>query len=350
VTVSSRPFISVIIPTYNRSARLRATVESFVAQRYPADRFEIILVDNSSTDDTPNEIRRLAAEFSSLRHMLESRRGAHWARNAGATVSLGEILYFTDDDMISDPDLLSKIIEPFALGASVGSATGKVLPRWETEPPVWVLEHCRNALLSLNDLGEGLMVSDTDPGVFSCHQAILRDVFFRAGGFNPDTNAGEWVGDNETGLNIKVRKLGFRFAYVGEAITHHVIPESRMTQEYLNSRFADQGYCDSYTDYREIRPGPLRLLRRIVAHGLLTGATVSNAAARRVSGNSRWRLDFARLYYYRNRVRYDVRLLLHDEWRTFALRDNWITDDARTSTFPRPTGPAPHGKEGGAAG
>jgi glycosyltransferase involved in cell wall biosynthesis len=336
----SKPFVSIIIPTYNRAKRLRATVESFIAQRYPSDRFEIILVDNASTDDTPKVIEDLAAEFPNVRGMLERRRGAHWARNAGATVSLGEILYFTDDDMLADPDMLAKIVQPFSSDPKIGSVTGKVLPKWETEPPAWVLEHCRNELLSLNDLGEGLIVSDKDPGVFSCHQAILRDVFMRAGGFNPDTNAGEFVGDNETGLNIKVRNLGFMFAYVGEAITHHVIPESRMTQAYLNSRFADQGYCDSYTQYREIHPSPLRLLRRVAANGVLTAATASKAAARRISGDSQWRLDFARMYYYRNRVRYDLRLVMHEEWRTFALRDNWITDDAKTSTFARPEKPA----------
>ena len=321
------PFVSVIIPTYNRSARLESTVESFVGQNYPRERFEIIIVDNASTDDTPEVARRLGHRFPRVRKMVESRRGAHHARNAGATVSLGEILYFTDDDMIADANLLATIVVPFSLDANVGSATGRVLPSWETEPPAWVLEHCRNALLSLLDLGEALMVSDEDPGVFSCHQAILREAFFRAGGFNPDTNAGEFVGDNETGLNIKVKKLGYRFAYVGESVTRHVIPASRMTQAYLNSRFADQGYCDSYTDYREIRPGAMRLLRRVAANGLLTAATASRAAASRIAGKSEWRVQLARLYYYRNRARYDSRLLLHENWRQFALRDDWITDD-----------------------
>jgi glycosyltransferase involved in cell wall biosynthesis len=321
------PFVSVIIPTFNRSARLEATVESFVAQRYPPERFEIILVDNASTDDTPLVTTRLADRFPLVRRMVESRRGAHYARNAGATVSLGEILYFTDDDMIADPDLLTTIVEPFSMDANVGSVTGRVLPIWEAEPPAWVLKYCRNALLSLIDLGEPLVVSDDDPGVHSCHQAIRRDVFFRAGGFNPDTNAGEFVGDNETGLNIKVKKLGYRFAYVGRSVTRHVIPATRMTQVYLNGRFADQGYCDSYTDYREIHPGPFRLMRRVAAHGLLGVATVSRAAARRVVGDSAWRLDLARLFYYRNRARYDLRLILHERWRQFALRDNWISDD-----------------------
>jgi hypothetical protein len=148
----------------------------------------------------------------------------------------------------------------------------------------------------------------------------------RAGGFNPDTNAGVFTGDNETGLNIKIRQLGCRFAYVGSAVTHHMIPASRMTQRYLNSRMADQGFCDSYTDYRAIHPGRARLARRIVAHSVLGGLTLLKAAAHKASGDSRWRLDLARIFYHRNRMRYDARLLRDDKWRKFALRDDWIND------------------------
>jgi glycosyltransferase involved in cell wall biosynthesis len=326
--VSDRPFVSVIIPTYNRSRLLKQTVETFLAQSYPPDRWELILADNNSTDDTWAVIQTLAASDSRIHPLKETRRGAHFARNSGALAARGDVLYFTDDDMLADPNLLARIVEAFDADPSVASATGKVLPRWDTEPPVWVLEHCRNALLSLNDLGEATIISDDDPGVFSCHQAVLREVFMKAGGFNPDTNAELFTGDNETGLNIKIRKLGHRFAYVGTAVTHHMIPASRMTQRYLNSRMADQGFCDSYTDYRAIHPGRTRLAKRIAAHSALLGVTAIKAGVRRVAGDSRWRLDFARLWYHRNRARYDARLMTDERWRTFALRDNWLTDTA----------------------
>ncbi len=320
------PFVSVIIPTYNRSSLLAQTVDTLLAQSYPPDRWELILVDNNSTDDTWAAIQNLVATDSHIRGLEEPRRGAHFARNSGALSAEGSVLYFTDDDMLADKFLLERIIEGFASDPMVASVTGKVLPRWETEPPVWVLEHCRNALLSLNDLGEALIISDEDPGVFSCHQAVLRDVFMKAGGFNPDTNAGLFTGDYETGLNIKIRKLGHRFAYVGTAVTQHMIPASRMTQAYLNSRMADQGFCDSYTEYRAIHPGKSRLARRMLANAVFTGVTLAKAAARRVAGDSRWRIDFGRLFYHRNRVRYDARLFLEQKWRDFALRDNWLTD------------------------
>ena len=305
---------------------LRATVENLLAQSYPSDKMELIIVDNDSTDDTKAVIDALEQQHAGITGLTERRRGAHFARNSGALAARGEILYFTDDDMLAGPDMLHRIIDGFADEANVGSVTGRVLPRWETEPPLWVLEHCRNSLLSLNDLGDNLIVANDDPGVFSCHQAVPRDAFMRAGGFNPDTNAGEFTGDNETGLNIKLKKLGYRFAYVPGAVTEHMIPASRMTQRYLNSRLADQGYCDSYTDYRALAPGRVRLIRRIAAHSALAGGTLVRALAKRVAGKSEWRLDVARAFYYRNRARYDSRLVRHEEWRSFAMKDDWLGD------------------------
>jgi glycosyltransferase involved in cell wall biosynthesis len=320
------PFVSVIIPTYNRSQLLKQTVDTFLAQDYPADRWELLLVDNGSTDGTRSLIPGLEADYPRITALSEPRKGAHFARNTGALAANGSILYFTDDDMLAEPTMLREIVGGFDIDPHVASVTGKVLPKWETEPPVWVLEHCRNELLSLLDLGEATIVSDEDPGVFSCHQAVRKEVFMAAGGFNPDTNADLFTGDNETGLNIKIRQLGHRFAYVGSAVTHHIIPASRMTQKYLNGRMADQGFCDSYTQFRALHPGKGRLARRMLAHSVLGGLTVVKAAVHRAAGDSSWHVDLARLFYYRNRMRYDARLISQERWRSFALRDDWLTE------------------------
>src|SRR4051794_3736992 len=108
-----QPFVSVIIPTYNRSLYLRQTVDSFLAQVYPREKWELILVDNASTDDTSQVIEQIAARESNVRGLTEKRRGAHHARNTGALAARGEILYFTDDDMLAEPDLIEKILTGF---------------------------------------------------------------------------------------------------------------------------------------------------------------------------------------------------------------------------------------------
>src|SRR5215207_137288 len=121
------PFISVVIPTCNRSALLAQTVDTLLAQSYPPDEWELILVDNNSTDDTWAVIQRLAESDPRIRGLQEPRRGAHFARNSGALLAQGSVLYFTDDDMLADRFLLERVIEGFAADPKIASVTGKVL-------------------------------------------------------------------------------------------------------------------------------------------------------------------------------------------------------------------------------
>ena len=71
----------------------------------------------------------------------------------------------------------------------------------------------------------------------------------KSGGYNPENTRGEWIGDGEAGLNRKLQELGYWSGYISSSITYHMIPTERMTQGYLNKRLANQGNCDSYSDY-----------------------------------------------------------------------------------------------------
>ena len=326
-SVGHCPFVSVIIPTYNRAEMLGLTIESLIAQTYPDERYEIIVVDNNSTDGTRQVVRDWHARSGPpLRYLFEGRQGVHYARNSAARVSRGDMLYYTDDDMLADSRLLEEIVKPFNYDPKVASVTGSVLPKWEQPPPQWVLDYCLNGYLSLLDRPEHLLISPYDCGVYSCHQAVRRDVFFQAGGFNPENTAGEWIGDGETGLNIKIKDLGFRFAYIRSSVTYHMIPTSRMTQGYLNKRLANQGNCDSYTDYRKHTYTRRQLSRRIVAHAKNVVAQSLKYAIKRLLGRPSWRLNRARVDYYRNRIRYDRRLIKDEGWRRLVLKSDWLSN------------------------
>lgn len=247
--------ITVIIPTYNRASYILDTINSFLNQDYRD--FEIIVCNNNSTDNT-QEVLEAYQDNSKIHLLFEKRQGVHFARNTAAKYANGELLYFTDDDMLAAPNLLSEIVKVFTLGYNIGSATGRVLPKWEVPPPPWVEKLLFNHVLSLNNPPEDLIISSYDCNVFSCHQAILREAFFKTGGYNPENVAGIWIGDGETGLNIKLKNLGYKFGYIGSSITYHRIPPSRMNQKYLNSRFHNHGACDAYTTIR-LREGKINL-------------------------------------------------------------------------------------------
>jgi glycosyltransferase involved in cell wall biosynthesis len=318
--------VSVIIPTYNRSKLLPKTVDSFLAQTYPANRYEIIMANNNSTDDTQMIINEYCSRHAIIKAITENRQGVHYARNSAAKIAKGEILYFTDDDMIADRDLLENLVKVFSMDYNVATATGKILPEWESKPPKWVLKYCYNGLLSLNDRREQLIIAPFNIGVYSCHQAILREAFFKSGGFNPENTAGEWLGDGEDGMNRKLMELGYGFAYCGESVIHHMIPSSRMTQGYLNKRLANQGNCDSYTEYRAFRYNALQLMFQMTKRVLNSCSLLVKFFPRFILGRDSWRLLLARLFYNLNRIKYDLRLLYDEKWRSLVLKCNWLDE------------------------
>jgi Glycosyltransferases, probably involved in cell wall biogenesis len=306
---------------------LGITLKSFIEQEYPKDLYEIIVVDNNSTDNTREIIEKWQNQSKvKLKYIFEQRQGVHYARNTAAKNALGNILYFTDDDMIATSNLLKNLINVFKKNENIGSATGRVLPKWSVTPPEWIKQLCYNANLSLNDKGHHLFVSSEDIGVFSCHQAILKEVFFQSGGFNPENTAGEWIGDGETGLNIKIKELGYNFAYVGNSIIYHMIPQARMTQEYLNKRFKNQGNCDSYTEYRQNKYNKFKLLNRIFSHFINLIKVLITTNIKKIFLKFDWRMEQAFVFYYISRIKYDYRLVMDKNWRELVLRYNWIDE------------------------
>lgn len=103
-----RPYISVIVPVYNDSRGISTTLETLVLQDYSSDRYEIIAVDNGSTDETPSVIRSFADEYPVVQFVSETAiQGSYAARNAGIEQATGEILAFVDADMSVPSDWLT---------------------------------------------------------------------------------------------------------------------------------------------------------------------------------------------------------------------------------------------------
>ena len=94
------PFVSVVIPVYNDSVRLKTCLQALEAQTYPKEVYEVIVVDNGSDES----IEPVVAEFPQARASYETHPGSYAARNKGVSISRGEVLAFTDLDDILAPD------------------------------------------------------------------------------------------------------------------------------------------------------------------------------------------------------------------------------------------------------
>lgn len=95
-----QPFVSVIVPVYNDAIRIRACIESLLLQTYPFQQYEIIIIDNGSTDTTPVTIKHFPVKYLSENKI----QGSYAARNKGIRNAAGDIIAFTDSDCIPVPE------------------------------------------------------------------------------------------------------------------------------------------------------------------------------------------------------------------------------------------------------
>ena len=255
----SRISLSVIIATCNRAQSLSRTIRSVMNQTMRQQHYEVIVVDNNSLDSTREVVAGLNEEFGGrILYHLETTPGLVYARHAGARAASGAILCYIDDDAIAEPIWLEAIYSAFKTH-DIAMAGGRILPRFESDPPDWVdslWADCESGRhlgsLSLLDLGD-------EPGkidpctIWGCNLAIRKQVLFEVGGFHPDSMPRELIryrGDGEGGLALKVKQKGYHAWYQPDAVVHHCIPASRLNMAYFIRRLFSQGISDSYSRIR----------------------------------------------------------------------------------------------------
>jgi GT2 family glycosyltransferase len=139
--LADAPEITVVVCTREHPEPLRLTLESLVTQEYPA--YRILVVDNAPrTDATARVVRSFAGRGVDIEYLLEPRPGLSRARNAAVAAAPGEILAFTDDDVVVDRYWLAEVARGFAEVPDADVVTGLILPaELETPAQVWFEEY-----------------------------------------------------------------------------------------------------------------------------------------------------------------------------------------------------------------
>jgi glycosyltransferase involved in cell wall biosynthesis len=254
--------LSVIIPTRNREHLLSKALDSIAQQSFPRDQFEVIVIDNGSSDNTKSVCTKMKGRFGSFQYLYDDRPGLHVGRHLGMQNAPSEILVFADDDIEAFPSWLAGIAIAFQ-DPSVVLVGGKNLPNFESKPPGWILDLWKGrpegprtiSSLSILDLGEDR--KEISPiWVYGCNFSIRKQTLLAANGFHPDampTNLTMFRGDGESHVSRYVRDQGFKTIYAPDASVYHWVPQNRMTVAYFSERAYKQGISDSFTLLRRYR-------------------------------------------------------------------------------------------------
>ena len=204
------PDVAVVIPTYRRPGLLEGVVRALEQQTIDPSRYEVLIVDDASDDDTAATLQDLAARTTvDLRPVIAERNGGPAsARNIGWRASSAPIIAFTDDDCVVEPGWLEHGLRQMELQPAVGILQGRTLR--PTEPYDETAHTVAREILQPSAWFEG------------CNLFIRREALEAVGGFDDSINL-PWGEDTELGWAIL--EAGYERGYDQDAIVRHELAE-----------------------------------------------------------------------------------------------------------------------------
>ena len=203
----SNPFVSVIVPVYNDPLRLETCLRALEEQTYPRDSYEVIVVDNGSDES----IEHVVAGFSQAMASYESRPGSYAARNRGLSLSVGEILAFTDSDCIPAPDWIKKGVEILSKHPNHKVVGGRVEFLFEA-PDLPTATELYDSMIHLDTK----RYIEQEGFTATANLFTYRSIFDHIGYFDADLRSS---GDREWGQ--RATSLGFRPIYADDVLVAH---------------------------------------------------------------------------------------------------------------------------------
>ena len=205
---ASPPRYSVVVPAYNAQTTIGQCIEALLEQDLPTEQYEVIVVDNASTDRTPEIIR----SYERVKYQREATQGPAAARNRGVAIAQGDVIAFTDADCVPLPQWLRSIVAPIDQG-NLDVCGGEVEPT-STDTEIerfgevwfWPIERILSGELFHK------------PYVITANAAYRRAVIDQVGAFDPRFPV---AGYEDTELGWRSHDAGARFGYVPEAVVKH---------------------------------------------------------------------------------------------------------------------------------
>jgi len=233
---TAAPVLSIVICTYNREEFIGKTLDHLSRQTLDNDQFEVIVVNNNSTDNTEKICQEFISQHPVMRikYCLEMQQGHSYARNRGVNESEGSLIAYIDDDAFVHPEFGSNIIKFFNKRNDVQAIGGKIIPAYLEKKPKW-MSHYLLPLVSALDMGKHPKAFTGRKFPVGANVTFRKSVFERYGLFNVKLGriGSGLMGGDEKEMIYRLKKNNEAVYYVPDVIVEHVIPPKRLKMEYI---------------------------------------------------------------------------------------------------------------------
>jgi glycosyltransferase involved in cell wall biosynthesis len=229
--------LSIIICSYNRASYISDALTSLYVQSSGLDDFEVIIVDNNSTDNTKEVYAqwRQTNTNGQFTFISETKQGASFARNTGAAIAKGEWVCFMDDDAVATTDYVKNIIkhiqdQPFIVGFG-----GRIIPKYIPAEPKW-MSYYVSSLVGNFDYAPTACAFENGKYPLESNMIVKKSVYDQIGGFNvnlPGVVGTLRIGGEGKELFYKIIALGHTIYYDPSICVHHVVEVKKLTSEYM---------------------------------------------------------------------------------------------------------------------
>ncbi|MGZ4972606.1 MAG: glycosyltransferase [Limisphaerales bacterium] len=243
------PRISIIVCTRNRSASMARTLEALRQLTIPTDwQLELIVVDNASTDNTKEVVASANLPRFAVRWVEEAAKGKSFALNKGIAASTGEVLLFTDDDIIPAPDWLEALARPL-LANECDAVAGRIDLAEHLQRPWLKGSYARWLAVTGEEPEEGFELIGANMG-------IRREVLTKVPGYDEELAPGAIGLGEDTLFTWQMAEAGLRIKFAKEARVIHAAEPWRLTRASWLNMARSHGRKDAYLHYHWLHEDP----------------------------------------------------------------------------------------------
>lgn len=238
--IATMPYLSVAICTYNRDAYIVACLQHLALQQLDSRNFEVLVVNNNSTDNTEALVLAFLEQHKQLpfRYMFEEQKGVSFARQRAVNEARGEVVVFLDDDAEADSKLLKSYFDFFQGHADAAAAGGTIIPKYSEKPkPAWMSSWLNGYVARCEFGGVTRLYRGRMKYPIGCNMAYRKALMLQAGGFDTDLA----FRSDDKHIYLEVNKINNQIYYLPHAIVHHNIPGKRLSFDYLRTLYLKTG-------------------------------------------------------------------------------------------------------------